>query len=706
MPKRLMVTVAGLMLLTTLLVPFTAWAAPYIVSTDPPHGATDVPLNKTITIVFSEPMDTVVTSVSINPTFLSSEAWNSPTNTILIIDPVDLFAECTTYVVEVISPSLIPGPVPNPWSFTTECVPPIIVASSPTDMEIGVALDASIIVTFSEPMDTATVTWSLLPTVALSDSWNGARTILTLSHTELFTPCTLYKYNITGGKDDQGLDLVPGPVPNPQMFLTACSGPYIVSTDPSDGEIVTDLFKPIIVTFSEPMNISTVTFTLAPVMFFTESWDMTETVLTLSHAASFVECKMYTAAITNGQDKSGRNLVPGPVPNPWSFIIGCPWPFIVTTSPADGEKDVSITADIVVTFSEPMNISTVMWSFTGPTLTPTWNSPINTILTLIHIKLFLICTNYTMEITAGKDLDGFDLIPGPVPNPWTFWTPTTCPSPRNLILRPVPFDSILLDWEDMGCAREYHVYESQEASAAFPSDWNLIGVPTTSEFVVPGHLTDGLNHFYIVRAYNSLGEGSNSTMGVKPSSSYTHSPTTSNIQWFSLPYNSTYTRASDIAGELTSSKIDVVGKWDPALQRAMVYYYARGRWRGTDFTINPGDGLYLSILQSFPWNITGTDANVTLSFTLNPPPMKNVNWVGIPYTGIYSKASDISSELTSSLITEVGLWNPATQTSLRWYWNGTAWTGMDFTISPGAGVYIVIIAGFTWPPKFITPVVP
>ena len=117
-------------------------------------------------------------------------------------------------------------------------------------------------------------------------------------------------------------------------------------------------------------------------------------------------------------------------------------------------------------------------------------------------------------------------------------------------------------------------------------------------------------------------------------------------------------------------------------------------------------GLYLGVKRGFSWNVTGTDLNVSLSFARNPPPRANVNWISLPYTGVYSKASDISTELGSSKITEVGLWNADTQTVTRWYWSGTAWTGTDFVIAPGAGIYLIVASDFAWRPTLITPAVP
>ena len=201
-------------------------------------------------------------------------------------------------------------------------------------------------------------------------------------------------------------------------------------------------------------------------------------------------------------------------------------------------------------------------------------------------------------------------------------------------------------------------------------------------------------------------ESANSTMGVKTVLGFPHSPSQTNIAWFSLAYRTAYRKASDIATALGSSRIDVVGKWDPATQTSTAYYYARGGWWGRDFPIAAGDGLYVGTRAAFAWTLVGTDADRTLLLTRNDPPRANVNWVGLPSTGVYSKASDVSGELGSGKITEVALWNAATQTATRWAWNGTAWTGTDFTFAPGAGVYLIVASSFAWRPTLVTPEMP
>ncbi|MBD3359984.1 MAG: hypothetical protein GF365_04750 [Candidatus Buchananbacteria bacterium] len=97
-------------------------------------------------------------------------------------------------------------------------------------------------------------------------------------------------------------------------------------------------------------------------------------------------------------------------------------PVIMTTSPANGATFVLTTANIVVTFSEPMNTGTVTrtsapdpggWAVS-------WDGS-NEVATYTHTT-FAPLTSYTQTITAGTGADGLGLVAGPVPNPWSFQT--------------------------------------------------------------------------------------------------------------------------------------------------------------------------------------------------------------------------------------------------------------------------------------------
>jgi hypothetical protein len=243
--------------------------------------------------------------------------------------------------------------------------------------------------------------------------------------------------------------------------------------------------------------------------------------------------------------------------------------------------------------------------------------------------------------------------------------------------------------------------------------WSLLGTTVGTTFDATGHLSDGLTHFYLVRAVLGTTESANSTMAVKIDRAFSFSLTGTNVHWFSLPYVSTYLRASDIASELTNARIDVIAKWNPATQSPILYYWFRGAWRGTDFAIGPGDGLFVGAVSAFSWVIVGTDRAVALSFTHNSPPVGNVNWLSLPHTGTYRQASDLVLDIEGSLgggantkIVEVVKWDSSTQGLIRFFWTAGGWTGIDFSLAPGDAVYFTIVANFSWQPKLVTSEVP
>lgn len=213
-------------------------------------------------------------------------------------------------------------------------IPPTIQNTNPANGASSVAATANIVVTFSEAMNTATVTWTINPTVTLTPAWSGGNTILTLSHATAFVDCTSYQVGIPTGLDLDGDSLVPGPVPNPWTFTTTCPAPFVTLTSPANGATMVRRDRPVVITFSEAMNTATVTVSFTPTVSANPCvWSVGDTVCTVTHSG-FTGGTTYTVDVA-GQDPDGNALVAGPVPRPWSFTTNNP-PTAVLTAPPVG----------------------------------------------------------------------------------------------------------------------------------------------------------------------------------------------------------------------------------------------------------------------------------------------------------------------------------------------------------------------------------
>ncbi len=403
-----------------------------IIETVPADGETNVTLYKDIIIHFSGPVDPVTWPVPFwimipDPGGGWAITWSNGDTSVVLSHAVP-FQPCTLYTVFLqIDFFPFPSLVPNPWSFTTVC-PPEITITNPAHGEIQVLPESPINVTFSKPMNTTSVNWTIVPYIDLTPSWSQNDTLLTLNHSEYFQMMTLYAVAIMEAKDVDGNNLVPGPVPNPWSFSIMSCTPYVVSTDPDHEEVNVSLNRSVVVEFSHIMDPSSLTWDIDPFINLVPSWSNNNRLLELNHSLDFDNGTQYTIEI-HGENKYGNPLVPGPVANPWNFTTCCRPPQILSTDPFDGDENVSLQRPVTIVFSEEMNPESVEWTidpFIEPT--PIWSGQ-NTILTFQHTEDFHEQTMYTMNITRAEDVFGEALVSDDVPNPWSWTTEVVMPSP-------------------------------------------------------------------------------------------------------------------------------------------------------------------------------------------------------------------------------------------------------------------------------------
>ena len=120
------------------------------------------------------------------------------------------------------------------WSFTVATALPEIVATAPASGTVDVEISAPLVITFSRTIDAGTFSFTALPDPGgWAESWNGAGTVVTLSHTA-FTAGTVHTITVTAADDLEGHPL--SGAPYAWRFATAPHRVYLpLVTKPSMG---------------------------------------------------------------------------------------------------------------------------------------------------------------------------------------------------------------------------------------------------------------------------------------------------------------------------------------------------------------------------------------------------------------------------------------------------------------------------------------
>jgi len=589
----------------------------------------------------------------------------------------------------------------NPNDLTS---PASVLWTIPADGEWNVAIDQSIIIKFNESVPD--IIFNLYPDASpYNITWSEFNTNASIQHSSFIYLC--YEHNATVQWDDGFGNWLS----YSWRFWSIC-GPYIRATNPSNGSVNVDLEQDIYVLFNEPMDVTSLQFTISPSgLTFMQQWTNNDSIMGLIPLGHFDECILYTMHIITARNKTGGQLLPWVIPNPWSFRVFCIPPHMSCFEPDPG--NVPPYSPLKICFSEPMNESTFNITIQPNVIFDSIIWPDNQTVILNHTIPLNNCTEYTLRIIV-QSVQGepFRITPYPYPGPDFFTFRTYCSfSIHNLQVHRIGQDDILLTWTPSPYANNYVVYHSNYIFTLWP--WAEITITTNSSVLVNDHLSDGFNHFYIVRGFNESWQSCNSTMGALWHTSFTLSSAHPNTYWFSLPYNTIYSKASDIANELGPTKIGVIAKWNPSKQQSTLYYYTNNNWRGLDFTINPGDGLWIGITGDFDWVINGTDSSIPLQFTYRPLLNSNYYWISLPYANNMDTASKLVLAIEGGLgpdnntkIAEVGKWNYLMQRQEIFRHSLSGWSGIDFDINIGDSLWIKIVSTFLWTPELITPEAP
>jgi len=333
-----------------------AGGAPQVSSVNPANLFDCEPINRKITAAFSKAMDPLtITTATFLVTGISpvtgTVVWDA-TNNIALFKPSSNLAPDAIYTATITTSAK--DTTGNPlasnfsWSFesclTTDTTAPTVNSTIPVNTATAVPINGKIIATFSEGMDSTTLTATTFKVtgpgataVTGTVTYAGnAGAIATFTPASNLAPSTIYTATITAGAMDlAGIALAGGGLaPNPWTFTTGTAAdvapPTITSTVPANAAPGVGINQAVNATFSkamDPATITTATFTVtgpgsAPVTG-TVAYDVPGHVATFTPTSNLAPSTTYTATVLTGvKDVAGNALATGTAPNPWTFTTG------------------------------------------------------------------------------------------------------------------------------------------------------------------------------------------------------------------------------------------------------------------------------------------------------------------------------------------------------------------------------------------------
>jgi uncharacterized protein (TIGR03437 family) len=415
--------------------------APMVTSTTPANLSVGVPFGNALSATFSETMDpTTINALTFTlknglTAVAGVVAYSGVTAT---FTPSANLVPSTLYTARITTGAKDPAGVPLAadfvWTFTTgatpDLTPPTVISTVPANGALAVPVNNTLSATFSKPLNPLTVNAATF--LLKQGATVVAGTIAYAGVTATFTPTAAlasslpFTATITTGVQDLAGNALAAP-----FVLTFTTGatadltpPTVISTVPANGATGVAVGSALSATFSKPLNpltVSTATFLLkqgATAIAGTVNYSgVTATFTPLSALALNTT---YTATITTGvQDLAGNALAASYV---WSLTTFTPppppppptLPTVISTMPANGASQVTLTSNVVATFSTAMNPATInAQTFTvtqGGTAVPGSVIYSGTTATFRPLNNLLVGVPYQAIISAGAtDVSGNSL---------------------------------------------------------------------------------------------------------------------------------------------------------------------------------------------------------------------------------------------------------------------------------------------------------
>lgn len=434
---------------------------PTILSTTPPAGASGVPGSSgdagiTITIDFSEPIDTASFTATLSPpvALLGTPSFSNGNASASVTTATRLTANAT-YTVSVAARDLANNALapPSMFGFTTAAVadntPPTVVSTVPANNAVNVVTAGlTISATFSEAVAPASIVATISGPLDLgTPMMNGTNTVATWSMPTFddggvgtFQPATNYALTVEAS-DTAGNAMVS---PYQFNFTTASppdtTAPTLVSILPADSSTGVPVNSAIVMTFSEPMNTTTVESRLrlnANTRAGTFTWNPTNTTVRFVPTAAWAASTAYTVAFAMPPtDVAGNALGAVSLSFTTGILTDNTAVTVTTRTPATNATGVPTRLGcafgrsnngVSFVFSgavDPVSVAAAFKVLTGTVPVAgaiTFNAAATTV-TFIPSVPFAFDTTYTVQLNDGTNI-ALDLQRNPIANVnYTFTT--------------------------------------------------------------------------------------------------------------------------------------------------------------------------------------------------------------------------------------------------------------------------------------------
>ena len=330
---------------------------PTLSSSLPALNASNVAPNTQVQLMFSEAMNPSTVTVTGNVT-LGAASWNTSNTVVSFVTPA-LQLE-TIYTLQIAGKDVAGNNLAGATTlqFSTPSIPPVVSSTTPSSAAIGVSVGSKIVLRFSKTMNKNSVQSAFSSTPAVICTWLWTDSDQTATCTPSAALAFLTEYVIGLAATASSAANVPLLAAYSFKFTTArdLTQPALTGFTPTDTSTNVSYLSAITLSFSKPMNQSSVQNAFGATFNCTWTWATTQSA-SCQPTVPLEQFTAYRISLANSAtDLSGNALQAA---YGFTFTTGSAPPRIVSFSPNPRfGTNVAITAPIVLTFSEPMNKAT------------------------------------------------------------------------------------------------------------------------------------------------------------------------------------------------------------------------------------------------------------------------------------------------------------------------------------------------------------